>query len=152
MKKEDVPILTHPPCRYGTSSVKLFAAGERAVSVSCLTTASEMAVVLSVVVPVGVPPGGSASVVVAGVPPSRAVPVSAGIVVGLLVVPTPVACKHRRTSLIEVIPVGVVAVDIERHMTVIPRKWTVEVRQPEVLVVLIDSQDELKVFVSPVSP
>ena len=134
---------------------------EGAVNISCLAAASKVSVVLSVVivvVSVIIPPVGATSVVTVGVPPSRTVPivaasiapgraaaVSASIVVGLLVVPTPVVCEHRRTSLVEVIPIGVVAIDVECHMAGIPREWTVEVRQPEVLVVLIGSQDELKV-------
>ena len=138
---------------------------ERAVSISCLATASKVAGVLSVVVSVIIPPDGATPVVATGAAPSRAVPViaasiapgrtaavSASIVVGLLVVPAPVVCEHRRTSFVEVIPVGVVAIDVESHMTGIPRKWTVEVRQCEVLIVLIDSQYKLKVGVSPVPP
>ena len=77
----------------------------------------------------------------------------AGIVcVSLLVVASLIAHKYRRTSLVEMAAVGIVAVDVESPGPRLPCERTIEVGKSHILVVLIGGQDILEVCVTAVPP
>ena len=83
-------------------------------------------------------------IVISSIPPGRTIPMiipcrlPVCIVVGwFLVVSTPIASKSRGTSLVEVAPVGIVAIDVESPVAAIPTKRTVEVGNAHILVILI---------------
>lgn len=77
--------------------------------------------------------------------------VVAGLRVDVLVMAfTLIAGVGLRASLVEVIPVAVVAIDIERPTAVLPAQRTVEVVQAHILVVLMHREDILQVGIAAV--
>ena len=75
--------------------------------------------------------------------PGRAISRLLVCIVGscLLVVASLIAHKYRRTSLVEMAAVGIVAVDVEGPGTRLPCERTIKVGKAHILVVLISGQD-----------
>ena len=95
------------------------------------------------------------------IPPGRAVAVTVVVVLWLhgsivfsrfLVITTLIAHISFRMSLVEVAPIGVVGIDIESPSSVLPCQGAVEVRETDVLVVLVSSQDILEVSIPTAPP
>ena len=60
--------------------------------------------------------------------------------------------EHRRTSLVEVAAVGVVAVDVEHPAAALPAQWAIEVAEDCILVVLPCAQHIVEVSITAVPP
>ena len=102
---------------------------------------------------------GSVPIILIRISPGRAItmtvvtlwlPVS--IVVWLPVVSTLVAHISLRMCLVEMALVAVVGVDIESPSTPMPCQRTIEVGQADILVILVSSQNKLKVSIATAPP
>ena len=70
----------------------------------------------------------------------------------LVVIAALVSHVNLGTSLVEVAAVGIVGVDVESPAPIVPAQWTIEVRQTEILVILIGSQHIHEVSVPAIPP